>query len=503
MKKKSLFLSIVIVFCFALSMFAGCGGEHELKENIVDDKYDNYYEIFVYSFYDSDGNGVGDFNGVTEKLSYVREMGYTAIWLMPICASPSYHKYDVTDYYAVDPLYGTMDDFENLVGSAHELGIKVILDLVVNHTSDQHPWFKQAVVAAQLGKTDDPYFGYYNFSEQPLNGYAQKGNVYYEARFYSGMPDLNLDNDSVRKEISSIMQFWLEKGVDGFRLDACTSYYTGNNQKSAAFAGWIQSEAEKYDSDCYIVGEVWSNRAVIEEFYQGGADSFFYFPMSQASGYINQTLLSVTPADYYYSALEELNEVAGDAIAAPFLGNHDTGRIAGVLGRKEDRIKFGYGLAGMLNGNLFTYYGDEIGMVGAATDPDKRIGMLWDTEQEFKIYPPGTTTREYEFDGVLQQQADESSILNYYKQCNLIRNAFPSIMRGVPSRIEYDEPDVLLLSKKWNDETVYIVINFAQEEQIVEYEWPCGLAASLTIDGEVQESSGALRMPGYSIAVMA
>ena len=142
-------------------------------------------------------------------------------------------------------------------------------------------------------------------------------------------------------------------------------------------------------------------------------------------------------------------------------------------------------------------------MVGAATDPDKRIGMLWDTEQEFKSYPPGTTTREYEFDGVLQQQADESSILNYYKQCNLIRNAFPSIMRGVPSRIEYDEPDVLLLSKKWNDETVYIVINFAQEEQIVEYEWPCGLAASLTIDGEVQESSGALRMPGYSIAVMA
>lgn len=496
-------MSAFLATCLALFAMAGCRGEAELAENIVDDKYDNYYEIFVYSFYDSDGNGIGDFNGVTQKLSYVRDMGYTAIWLMPICPSPSYHKYDVTDYTAVDPLYGTMKDFENLLAAAHDMDIKIILDLVVNHTSDQHPWFKQAVTAAMLGNTDDPYYEYYNFSPEPQSGYAQRGNIYYEARFYSGMPDLNLDSAAVRQEISAIMQFWLEKGVDGFRLDACTSYYTGNNQKSAEFAGWIQTEAEKYNPDCYIVGEAWSNSAVIEEFYEGGADSFFYFPASQASGFVNQTLLSATPADYYYSSMVNMLEVAGDGIAAPFLGNHDTGRTAGVAGRKPNRIKFEYGLAGMLNGNLFTYYGDEIGMVGSATDPDKRIGILWDTDQEFKIYPPGTTTREYEFDGVKQQQEDENSILNYYKHCNRIRNAFPSIMRGTPERITYNATDVLIFSKTWKEETVYIVINFSQEERTVEYDWSCGLAASLTVEGEVEYGGGKLQMPGYSIAVMA
>ena len=131
----------------------------------------------MYSFCDSDGNGVGDFNGVTQKLSYIRDLGYTAIWLMPICVSPSYHKYDVTDYQAVDPLYGTMEDFETLVDAAHETDIRLIIDLVVNHTSDQHPWFEQAVLAAQLGRTDDPYYDYYNFSDQPLAGYAQRGSV--------------------------------------------------------------------------------------------------------------------------------------------------------------------------------------------------------------------------------------------------------------------------------------------------------------------------------------
>lgn len=492
--------AVMLTGAFLLSA-AGCGAR-ELTENIVDDKYDNYYEVFVYSFCDSDGNGVGDFNGVTQKLSYIRDLGYTAIWLMPICVSPSYHKYDVTDYQAVDPLYGTMEDFETLVDAAHEMDIRLIIDLVVNHTSDQHPWFEQAALAAQLGRTDDPYYDYYNFSDQPLAGYAQRGSVYYEARFYSGMPDLNLDSNAVRGEISDIMRFWLEKGVDGFRLDACTSYYTGDNQKSAAFAGWLQSEAEKYNPDCYIVGEVWSNRAVIQEFYGGGADSFFYFPMSQASGSINQTLLSATPADYYFSAMEEMDATAGDSIAAPFLGNHDTGRIAGVVGRKEERVKFAYGLAGMLSGNLFTYYGDEIGMVGSATDPDKRIGMLWDNDQEFIIYPPGTTTREYEFDGVKQQLEDEGSILNYYKRCNLIRNAFPPIMRGESSRIPYEAEDVLIFSKTWNEERVFIAINFSQEERTVTRAWEGELAAALTVDGEIELRGEDLRMPGYSIAII-
>ena len=144
---------------------SACNKAPTLKENIIDDAYDNYYEIFVYSFCDSDGNGVGDFNGVTQKLDYIRDMGYTGIWLMPISPSPSYHKYDVTDYKAVDPIYGSMADFENLLNTAHEKGIKVILDLVVNHTSKEHEWFKQASGAYVRGETDNKYYDYYNFTD--------------------------------------------------------------------------------------------------------------------------------------------------------------------------------------------------------------------------------------------------------------------------------------------------------------------------------------------------
>lgn len=502
MKKKIVIFSVLLTVCMFLCVAAGCDSRFELSENIIDDKYDNFYEIFVYSFFDSDGNGVGDLNGVTEKLDYIRGMGYTALWLMPISPSPSYHKYDVTDYKAVDPLYGSMSDFEDLVAAAHGKGIKVIIDLVVNHTSDQHPWFRAALTAAIKGDTSDPYYEYYNFSDQPLSGYAQIGNVYYEARFNSGMPDLNLDSQAVREEISSVIGFWIDKGADGFRLDACTSYYTGNNEKSAAFAGWLQSEAEKYDPDCYIVGEVWSTSSVIEEFYGGGADSFFYFPMSQASGFINQTLLSAEPADFYFNALSEMASVSEKGIAVPFLGNHDTGRIAGVVGRKEDRIKFAYGLSAMLSGNLFTYYGDEIGMVGSKTDPDKRIGMLWDTDQKNTICPPGTTVCEYEFDGVKQQSEDENSILNYYKRCNMIRNAFPCIMRGETERIRYDSSDVLVLRKTWQDETIIIIINFSQEDRSVNIGQKLQPAALLTVKGEIGIRNEEVSMPGYSIAVM-
>ena len=179
--------------CLALTLSACAPSIDLLPENIIDDDYDNYYEIFVGSFCDSDGDGRGDFNGVTQKLSYIRDMGYTGIWLMPICSSPSYHKYDVADYYAVDETYGTMEDFENLVGEAHALGIKVIIDMVFNHSSRKNEWFKQFLVARADNDESNKYYDYYNYSSSPIDGYAVAGSgdrtVYYEARFDASMPD--------------------------------------------------------------------------------------------------------------------------------------------------------------------------------------------------------------------------------------------------------------------------------------------------------------------------
>ena len=222
---------LVLIVSFFICTLTACNNDTD-KENIIDDNNRNWYEIFVYSFYDSDNDGIGDLNGVTSKLDYIREMGFNGIWLMPIHPSPTYHKYDVKDYYDVDEVYGTLDDLKNLVDEAHKRGIRVILDLVVNHSSSDHPWFKEACdYIRENGAPGGKYGEYYNFTKKAnATGYSLVSGTsyYYESRFWSGMPDLNLDSEQVKAEIVKIMKYWFEEyQIDGFRLDAVTSYYTG------------------------------------------------------------------------------------------------------------------------------------------------------------------------------------------------------------------------------------------------------------------------------------
>ena len=159
---------LVLIVSFFICTLTACNNDTD-KENIIDDNNRNWYEIFVYSFYDSDNDGIGDLNGVTSKLDYIREMGFNGIWLMPIHPSPTYHKYDVKDYYDVDEVYGTLDDLKNLVDEAHKRGIKVILDLVVNHSSSDHPWFKEACdYIRENGAPGGKYGEYYNFTKKPM-----------------------------------------------------------------------------------------------------------------------------------------------------------------------------------------------------------------------------------------------------------------------------------------------------------------------------------------------
>ncbi len=516
-KKLSAVILCAVLLMLLVSLTACNKSAIELlEENIVDDMYDNYYEIFTYSFKDTDGDGIGDLKGVTEKLDYIRDMGYTAIWLMPIHPSLSYHGYDVRDYKAISPNLGTMADFDALLKAAHEKGIKIILDLVVNHTSVDHPWFKKCMDANLMNVTtgeNAKYRDYYNVistadgTPAPV-GYACYNNtsLYYEARFVSEMPDLNLDSEQVRAEISDIMGFWLNKGVDGFRLDACTSYYTDRNSMSASFVKWIKQEAVKYNPNAYIVGEVWTGAGTIAQYYQeSDSDSFFWFPASTGgSGFISTIINSNNPyaANLFWANMRDMYESAGSHIAAPMLDNHDTGRIAGAMYRMEDRIKFAYGLISMCTGNVFTYYGDEIGMVGSANDPDKRIGMLWDNAQtDITTPPPGSTIQEYIFDGVKEQLKDKNSILNYYKQCNNVRNAFPALMRGKPTRVEYEDPKVLIFTKEWNGQSVTVVINFDLSTKDVAVEG--SLKKGVCVEGEVKQNGNTLSMPKYSIAILA
>src|SRR5690554_2047090 len=207
---------------------------------------DIYYSLFVRSFADSDGDGIGDLNGVRENLDYLVDLGITAIWLLPINPSPTYHGYDVTDYKAINPDYGTMADFDNLVKEAEAKGIKIMLDLVINHTSDQHPWFMEAKKGV-----NNPYRDYYLWTSETKA---------YET-FVGGMVDLNLNNEKVVSEIKEIVDFYLEKGVLGFRLDAAQHFFdnpaeTAVTIKNIIFLNDLNSYVKEKAPNSFIVGEV-------------------------------------------------------------------------------------------------------------------------------------------------------------------------------------------------------------------------------------------------------
>ncbi|MBR1441584.1 MAG: alpha-amylase, partial [Lachnospiraceae bacterium] len=326
----------------------------KLTLNMPDDKYRTCYEVFVYAFADSNGDGIGDLQGLISKLDVINDgdpktdgdLGYNEIWLMPICPSPTYHKYDVTDYMAIDTAYGTMEDFDLLISECHKRGVNVILDTVINHTSSEHPWFLEASkYIKSLGTNEEPdvnacpYVDYYRFSRTKEEGYEPLpgSSWFYEARFWSGMPDLNLQNESVRSEIETMIAFWIEHGADGFRMDAVTSYETGDHEANIEVLSWFHDMVTSKDPDSYIVGECWTGSGTYSQYYRSGCDSFFDFDFSGSEGVIAKTVLGSRKASSYGEALmkeEELYASENPAyINAPFYTNHDMARSAGYYAK--------------------------------------------------------------------------------------------------------------------------------------------------------------------------
>lgn len=502
----ALLAAILLLACGGCRQGGNGPGDSLPEENIPDDNVRNWYEIFVYSYADSDGDRIGDLQGAAGKLEYIRDMGFTGIWLMPVMPSPSYHKYDVTDYCAIDPSYGTLEDFRAFLEKAHGLGIKVILDLVLNHTSNQHPWFQDAKSGA-----DAAYRDYYNFRDTPGEGYQQIGSSYYECRFVNTMPDLNLDSEAVRAEIVSVMEFWLDMGVDGFRLDAVTSYYTGDSAENIAFLSWLNDEAKKLDPECYLVGECWADESTIASYYASGVDSFFYFPMSTGNGKgeIANILGEETPdrGSAYGELTAHLEERFGtDALMAPFLDNHDTDRIANAVGIYSlPRLKAAYGMLAMMRGGSYVYYGGEIGMIGRGNDPNKRIGMYWTTLPEVTACPPGTTEARYPLGSVTEQQEDPNSLLRYVRRAMNLRNAYPEIARGTTALLPVEDTDLWVMERTWNGSSVTIVLNLSGADKEIKLD-RTALVAALDADLErgegVAYSDGILSLDAWGIAVL-
>lgn len=490
-----------------------------------DDNYRTWYEIFVYSFCDSDGDGIGDLQGVISKLDYLQELGVTGIWLMPIHPSQSYHKYDVADYYDIDPDYGTIADFEELIAACNARGIHVIMDLVVNHSGNDNKWFLNAVdylkslpAGAEPSGEECKYFDYYFFSREGGSGYhAISGTQwYYEGQFSPNMPDLNLSNEAVQSEIRDVMQFWIDKGVAGFRLDAAKEFYSGNIQANIEILSWIQQTATSLKEDVYLVAEVWESFATITQYYKSGITSIFDYPFGNAGGKIISVLRAAgnpNTVSTYAAALEQANtaysEMNPNYIDAPFLSNHDVGRIAGFCGYNDSKTKLAGAMNLFMSGSAFIYYGEEIGMVGSGNDPSKRAPFVWNDARDngtTNLPPECVLPEEYPFGSLEFQKYDDCSVYNYYRQAIAIRNAIPAIARGdTTCETGLNVGCISAFRKTWENEQCIILMNIDTADAQVDLtdysDW--SLAASLSTDGNPVTMNGTtLEMPAFGVAVL-
>lgn len=502
--------------------------ESEEYEVASDDHYRNYYEVFVYSYADSNGDGIGDIQGLISKLDYIEETGFNGIWLMPIMPSTTYHKYDVIDYYDIDPQYGTMDDFKELIEECHARNINVIIDLVFNHTSSQHEWFKTAtnyIKTLEAGQEPDytvcPYANYYNFAKtedvRNTTGYcAIPGTEYsYEGMFWSEMPDLNLDNESVRREIEDIASYWLNLGVDGFRLDASKEYWSGSVDKNIEVLSWFSDYVQSVREDAYIVSEIWEGYSSIKNYYTSGVESIFDYAAGNNSGTVIKAINlknGNTFANQLVNMENGFRESNADYVNAPFLSNHDTGRISGFATYTEEKMKFAGAINQIMAGCTFVYYGEEVGMTGsgAAQDEDKRAPMPWTAFSggETTQGPPNMGTVTHKFDDVADQMKDVNSIYWYYRKMLHIRSTYEEIPKGISEAIDVGENAICCLKKTYDGSSMYVLANFSNEEKTITFassdygytEMVDFLVTDASMNVKIEGDS--ITLPAYGIAFM-
>lgn len=434
------------------------------------------YEVFVRSFVDSDGDGIGDLNGLTAKLDYINDgdsasqtdLGASCIWLMPVAESPSYHGYDVSDYYTVEPDYGTGDDFKRFVAEAHRRGIRVLVDMVLNHASSEHSSFKAA-----LSDTLSPYRGWYRFSPTaPGKGpwgmeawhRSPVRDEYYYGVFWKGMPDLNYETPAVREEMKKVATFWLrEMGVDGFRLDAipylmeegsCLSGCPGTHAFFRDYATHIDSVAP----GAYTVGEVWGKVDTLLPYYPDQLTSYFTFELADS-------LVSAVRHGSATSLLRgflRLQDTLPPHRWSPLLSNHDGTRVMTMLGGDVAGAKLAATLLLTLPGMPFVYYGEEIGMTGDKPDERLRTPMQWKPGRGTG-FTSGTPWEAAQPDSmtttVEAQQADSGSLLNRYRRLIHLRRANEALATGRLVPLRASNPAVTAYLRRAGDHVVLVVAN--------------------------------------------
>jgi len=475
------------------------------------------YEIWPRSFHDADGDGNGDFAGMIAKLDYLQALGVDAIWLTPVFEAPSYHGYDFQDFQAIERDYGNMADFERLIAEAHRRDIKVVLDLVLNHISDQHPWFQAS--ARKVAGYEDAFI----WQKQRPAGWGQAWSdkpdpaavwhwndtrrAYYYGAFGASQPDLNLRNPAVVGELDALTEFWLKKGVDGFRLDAVRyaiedGPIPGQADTQATIDYWTRfaTRVRAIKPDALLVGEAWAPLEIAGRYRDGGKglDAGFDFDFGDIAiailnpqdgrradfGSVGDTALG-NGRDSLWANLRARASAAPLDYFSPFLSNHDRNRIMHALGEDPIKAKIAASLLLTSPGTAYLYYGEEIGLSQFEVGEDRyrRALMQWNDDANAGFNTTGRSwidlppPRGYRGDqgewwakywkrqrgqgrSVAAQEGDPNSLLNHYKRLLAVRKSTSALRQ--PSELRYfpvDAPKVWVLQAFGSDGEAWVVIN--------------------------------------------
>jgi glycosidase len=448
------FVYLILCFAFLLSACTPQPARPWWREAV-------FYEIFVRSFNDSNGDGIGDFNGITARLDYLQSLGITGLWLMPINPSPSYHGYDVINYYAVNPEYGTMDDFKRLLEQAHKREMRVIIDLVLNHTSSRHPWFQDA-----NSRPDSPYRDWYVWAaEYPGNRWYAGNEGYYYGYFWNEMPDLNYNNPEVTAQMEKMSLYWLnDVGVDGFRIDAAKHLVEEGLKLESTPANheWLKAyyaAVKKEAPNAYLIGEIYGAGSLVSKIYENELDHIFNFEI--ASGAVNSANGGANSGIRSAIAFAEKDNPEGNF--ATFLTNHDQERAMSTLRGDINKAKVASFLLLTSPGTPFLYYGEEIGMTGKKPDENLRTPMQWDasTNAGFTSRRPWINVNQDYTTGtsVAAQEKDPASLLNHYRALIALRQDHPALRSGKAILLETGSNAVFAMLRHSQDESLLILVN--------------------------------------------
>jgi len=469
-----------------------------------------FYHIFPLSFYDADGDGKGDLKGITAKLDYLTNLGITAIWLNPIFVAKDYHGYNTMDYYQIDPRFGTMADFDEMIAQAHKRGLKVILDLVINHTSVLHPWFIDGAT-----NKNSPYTNYYIWSKTKLDWLNPTGSTtqpawnlynntnswrngqYYYAAFNLNVPDLNLTNPRVVEEIKRIVKFWLDKGVDGFRLDAARYYIEKgpgeqtDTPETIAFVDMLVRYIKTINPEAYVVAEVFAPMEVCASYYkgEGGLDAVFNFDFGGTGDRAIYPFLLTGRSGSLRTALEKYATLRKKGVPfqffALFLSNHDTGRLSEKV-KQVPKQKLAAVLQFTLPGGApYVYYGDEIGQLHGSQrsrgggDSEKRYPLWWSAEEKTGGFSTGGKSwvvvmqPEYYVTNKINIEAyqkDKQSLWYVYQKLIMLRKKYSALQEGEFVDLPFEQAkekgldSVLTYARVTTNQVAVMILNGSSSE---------------------------------------